>query len=58
MAHALLVLFSKTAVPLFFMGMVGSACVVIATVLRDLQEVVSSDETSSPDLEADPTEAR
>jgi hypothetical protein len=35
-------------VPLFFIGMAGSMLVVLVTVIRDLQEVFTSDEESNP----------
>jgi hypothetical protein len=42
---------SAVLVPLFFTGMVGSLFVVISTIVRDLQEVFTTDEdTDSPDL--------
>jgi hypothetical protein len=42
---------SAVLVPLFFAGMVGSLFVVISTIVRDLQEVLTTDEDSdSPDL--------
>ncbi len=50
MAHAVLVLFAKIVVPLFFLGMAGSALVVVATVARDLGEVTSSDNENVSDL--------
>jgi hypothetical protein len=47
LAHIL----SAVLVPLFFAGMVGSLFVVISTIVRDLQEVLTTDEdTDSPDL--------
>lgn len=50
MAHALLLIFAKVVVPLFFFGMAGSALVVVATVVRDLGEVTSSDRENVTDL--------
>ena len=52
MAHALMVLFADTVVPLFFLGMAGSALVVVATTVHDLGEVISSDEMSDTDLDS------
>jgi hypothetical protein len=47
LAHIL----SAVLVPLFFAGMVGSLFVVISTIVRDLQEVLTTDEDpDSPDL--------
>jgi len=43
---AILRIFASVLVPLFFIGMVGSLLVVIVTVIRDLQEVFTSDEES------------
>ena len=43
---ALLHILASVLVPLFFIGMVGSLLVVIFTVIRDLQEVFTSDEES------------
>ncbi|MBS1799235.1 MAG: hypothetical protein JSS95_05360 [Acidobacteria bacterium] len=43
---AILHLLASVLVPLFFIGMVGSLLVVIFTVIRDLQEVFTSDEES------------
>ncbi|WP_165419936.1 hypothetical protein [Edaphobacter modestus] len=40
----LLHLLSAILVPLFFIGMAGSMLVVLFTVLRDLQEIFTSDE--------------
>ncbi|MCU1224970.1 MAG: hypothetical protein JWQ42_3063 [Edaphobacter sp.] len=42
-------LLSEVLVPLFFVGMVGSVLVVIFTIVRDLREVLTTDE-DSPDL--------
>jgi len=39
--HAL----SAILVPLFFTGMIGSLLVVILTVVRDLQEIFTSDDS-------------
>jgi hypothetical protein len=39
-------IFAAVLVPLFFIGMIGSLLVVIATVTRDLGEIVSSDDES------------
>ena len=50
MGHALLVLFAKIVVPLFFFGLAGSALVVLATLIRDMNEVWSSDDTGATDL--------
>ena len=50
MAHVILVLFSRTVVPLFFFGLVGSAAVVVATLVRDLGEVTSPDTKTPGDL--------
>jgi hypothetical protein len=44
----LLHIFASLLVPLFFIGMVGSLLVVIFTIIRDLQEVFTSDE--EPDV--------
>jgi hypothetical protein len=44
----LLSTFASLLVPLFFIGMVGSLLVVIVTIIRDLQEVFTSDE--EPDV--------
>jgi len=42
---------SEVLVPLFFVGMVGSMLVVIFTVVRDLRQVLTSDEdTDGEDL--------
>jgi hypothetical protein len=41
---ALVRILASVLVPLFFVGMVGSLLVVIFTVVRDLQEVFTSDE--------------
>ena len=42
---------SVVLVPLFFAGMVGSLFVVIFTVVRDLREVLTTDEDpEAPDL--------
>jgi hypothetical protein len=47
LAHIL----SEILVPLFFVGMVGSILVVIFTVVRDLRQVLTSDEdTDGADL--------
>ncbi len=35
---------AHTIVPLFAIGMVGSAAVVVVTVIRDMQEVLTSDD--------------
>ena len=43
----LLRLLAAVLVPLFFIGMAGSLLVVLFTVIRDLQEVFTSDEESS-----------
>ena len=50
MGHALLMLFAKIVVPLFFLGLAGSALVVIATLIRDAGEVLSSDDEGVKDL--------
>lgn len=42
--NALLHIFASVLVPLFFIGMVGSLLVVIVTVIRDMQEIFTSDE--------------
>lgn len=44
----LLQLLSAVLVPLFFIGMAGSMLVVLFTVLRDLQEIFTSDEEEEP----------
>lgn len=44
---AVIRLFASVLVPLFFAGMVGSMLVVVVTVVRDLQEVFTSDEDSA-----------
>jgi hypothetical protein len=44
----LLHLLSAVLVPLFFIGMAGSMLVVLFTVLRDLQEIFTSDEEEEP----------
>jgi hypothetical protein len=41
-------LLATILVPLFFIGMAGSMLVVIVTVIRDLQEVFTSDEEPNP----------
>jgi hypothetical protein len=42
---------SAILVPLFFAGMVGSLFVVISTIVRDLQEIFTTDEdVDGPDL--------
>jgi hypothetical protein len=42
---------SATLVPLFFVGMIGSVAVVVVTVIRDLGQVLTSDEADdSADL--------
>jgi len=43
---AIIRLLAAILVPLFFLGMVGSLLVVIVTVIRDLREVVTTDDTS------------
>jgi hypothetical protein len=43
---AIIRLLAAILVPLFFLGMVGSLLVVIVTVVRDLQEVVTTDDSS------------
>jgi hypothetical protein len=43
MAHLLVTLFARIAVPLFFLGMAGSALVVLDTLLGDLQQITKSD---------------
>jgi hypothetical protein len=45
---AVIRVFASALVPLFFVGMVGSLLVVIFTIVRDLQEVFTSDEGSEP----------
>ncbi len=50
MGHALLVLFSKIVVPLFFLGLAGSVLVVLATLVRDMNELWSADDESVTDL--------
>jgi hypothetical protein len=44
---AVIRLCAAVLVPLFFAGMVGSMLVVVVTVVRDLQEVFTSDEDSA-----------
>jgi hypothetical protein len=44
----LLRLLNAVLVPLFFIGMAGSMLVVLFTVLRDLQEIFTSDEEEEP----------
>ena len=39
LAHGL----AKILVPLFFLGMIGSLCVVLLTVVRDLRQVLPKD---------------
>jgi hypothetical protein len=41
-------LLSIILVPLFFIGMAGSMLVVLVTIIRDLQEVFTSDEEPNP----------
>ncbi len=50
MAHAVLLIFAKIVVPLFFFGMAGSGLVVLATLVRDLGEVRTSDDEKVTDL--------
>ncbi len=50
MADALLSLFAKVAVPLFFGGMAASALVVIVSVIRYVREVTTSDVEHVTDL--------
>jgi hypothetical protein len=40
-------LLAAILVPLFFVGMAGSMLVVLVTVIRDLQEIFTSDEDSN-----------
>ena len=40
-------LLAAILVPLFFIGMAGSMLVVVVTVIRDLQEIFTSDEDSN-----------
>jgi len=49
-AEALLSLFAKIAVPLFFAGMAASALVVIVSLIRFVREVSTSDEEKVTDL--------
>ena len=41
---AVIHLFAAVLVPLFFLGLIGSLLVVVLTIVRDLQEVFTSDE--------------
>ena len=41
-------LLATILVPLFFIGMAGSMLVVLVTIIRDLQEVFTSDEEPNP----------
>jgi ABC-type polysaccharide/polyol phosphate export permease len=50
MGHVFLVLFAKVVVPLFFLGLAGSALVVLVTTFRDLSEVWTSDDEGVSDL--------
>jgi hypothetical protein len=43
---ALIPVLSAILVPLFFIGMIGSLLVVLLTIIRDLQEIFTSDDAS------------
>ena len=50
MGHALLSFFAAILVPLFFVGMAGSALVVVVTVVLDLRDIAKADAAVVTDL--------
>lgn len=50
MGHAIVLVFAKILVPLFFLGLLGSAIVIVVTTVHDLSEVWTSDDDNVSDL--------
>jgi len=45
--NAIIIMLAKILVPLFFIGMAGSALVVLFTVVRDLRQVFKPDDENT-----------